>query len=265
MGLTGQQSLSRHLADGIGVAVAGLLGTLGTGVSSAHIALSSATGATARRIGLMASLLLLVTAFVPPVAKLLSRMPTPVIGAVLVYASIFLITSGMGLITSRMMDNRRIFMVGGSIIAGLSVMQFSGFINRFPDWFSSIAGSPFAVASICAIMLNLLFRIGTAQNATVCIKPQLNRIADVRNFFENSGGAWGARRQVVQRVEAAVNELLETLILLKLASEEITIQARFDEYFGSGVALCRLPLLLWPAPDAGTAPYEIGADALPTG
>jgi len=225
------QSLSGGiLADGIGVAVAGLLGTLGTGVSSAHIALSSATGATARRIGLMASLLLLITAFVPPVAKLLSRMPTPVIGAVLVYASIFLITSGMALITSRMMDNRRIFMVGGSIIAGLSVMQFSGLINRFPDWFSSIAGSPFAVAAISAIMLNLLFRIGTAQNALVCIKPQLDSIADVRNFFENSGGLWGARRQVVQRVEAAVNELLETLILLELASEEITIQAGFDEY-----------------------------------
>lgn len=225
------QSLSGGiLADGMGVAVAGVLGTLGTGVSSAHIALSSATGATARRIGLMASLLLLATAFVPPVAKLLSRMPTPVIGAVLVYAAVFLITSGMGLITSRMMDNRRIFMVGGSIIAGLSVMQFSALISRLPDWLSSIAGSPFAVASICAIMLNLLFRIGTAQSAAVCIKPQLNNIADVRNFFEHSGGAWGARRQVVQRVEAAVNELLETVILLELTSGEIKIQARFDEY-----------------------------------
>ncbi|QOX77668.1 purine/pyrimidine permease [Trichlorobacter lovleyi] len=225
------QSLSGGiLADGIGVAIAGVLGTLGTGVSSAHIALSSATGATARRIGLMASLLLLATAFVPPVAKLLSRMPTPVIGAVLVYAAVFLITSGMGLITSRMMDNRRIFMVGGSIIAGLSVMQFSELISRLPDWLSSIAGSPFAVASICAIMLNLLFRVGTAQNAAVCIKPQLNHIADVRNFFENRGGAWGARRQVVQRVEAAVNELLETVILMELTSDEIKIQARFDEY-----------------------------------
>lgn len=88
------------LADGTGVAIAGALGTLGTGVSSAHIALSSATGATARRIGLLAAMLLLATAFVPPVVKLLSLMPSPVIGAVLFYAAVFLITSGMGLITS---------------------------------------------------------------------------------------------------------------------------------------------------------------------
>jgi NCS2 family nucleobase:cation symporter-2 len=224
-------SLSRGiLADGIGVAVAGVLGTLGTGVSSAHIALSSATGATARRIGLMTAMLLLATAFVPPVAKLLSRMPTPVIGAVLVYAAVFLITSGMGLITSRMMDNRRVFMVGGSIVAGLSVMQFSKLITHFPGWASSIAGSPFAVASICAIMLNLLFRIGTARNATISIEPQLANIPEARNFFENSGGAWGARRQVIQRAEAAVNEVLESVILMELASGTIDIQVRFDEY-----------------------------------
>lgn len=224
-------SLSRGiLADGAGVAAAGFLGTLGTGVSSAHIALSSATGATSRRIGLMASLLLLATVFIPPIAKLLSRMPTPVIGAVLTYAAVFLITSGMGLITSRMMDNRRVFMVGGSIVAGLSVMQFSELISQLPGWLSSIAGSPFAVASIGAIILNLLFRIGTARNASLCIEARLGDISQVRSFFEKRGGSWGARSQVIHRADAAVNELLETVILMELSSEAITVQARFDEY-----------------------------------
>jgi NCS2 family nucleobase:cation symporter-2 len=203
-------------------------------------------------------MLLLATAFVPPVAKLLSRMPTPVIGAVLVYAAVFLITSGMGLITSRMMDNRRVFMVGGSIVAGLSVMQFSKLITHFPGWASSIAGSPFAVASICAIMLNLLFRIGTARNATISIEPQLANIPEARNFFENSGGAWGARRQVIQRAEAAVNEVLESVILMELASGIIDIQARFDEYnldvavLYSGVA--------FPALDQRPSPEQLLED-----
>lgn len=246
------------LADGVGVAVAGVLGTLGTGVSSAHIALSSATGATARRIGLVTAMLLLATAFVPPVAKLLSRMPVPVIGAVLVYAAVFLITSGMGLITSRMMDNRRVFMVGGSIVAGLSVMQFSGLITHSPDWFCSIARSPFAVASICAITLNLLFRIGTARNATICIEPQLINILEVRNFFENSGGSWGARRQVIQRADAAVNELLETVILMELASGTIDIRARFDEYNLDVVVL--YSGLAFPALDQRPSPEQLLED-----
>ena len=218
------------LADGVGTAMAGALGTTGTGVSSAHIALSFTTGATARRIGTLTAFVLLAAAFVPPVAKLLSRMPTPVIGAVLIYAAAFLITSGMELIVSRMLDTRRIFLVGGSIIAGLAAIQFAELIKQLPPCLVSTIGSPFAVASLCALLLNLLFRIGTLRNASVRIEPDLTNIAEAMQFFESRGAAWGARRQVIQRVQAAVNELLETVILSKLADGAIDIQARFDEY-----------------------------------
>lgn len=249
-------SISRGiLADGAGTAIAGVLGGIGTGISTAHIALSSATGATARRIGLMTAVLLLATAFVPPVAKLLSRMPTPVIGAVLVYTAAFLITSGMELITSRMLDSRRVFMVGFSIIAGLSVIQFPVLFTHSPNWFSSVFSSPFAVATICAFVLNLLFRIGTALNATVRIEPQLENIAEARRFFENRCASWGARRQVVNRMEAAVNELLETVIIRKLATGPIDLQVRFDEYAIDVVVL--YPGLAIPSSTQRPSPEEI--------
>lgn len=225
------------LADGVGVALSGMLGTIGTGISTSHIALSSATGATSRRIGLLAAVLLLTMAFVPPIAKLLSQIPSPVMGVVLFYAAVFLITSGIVLITTRMMDNRRVFMVGSSIVAGLCVMQFPELVAQSPNWLSSVAGSAFAVASLCAIILNLLFLIGTSRTATIKVKPELVNIQEVRIFFEQSGGSWGARRQLIQRAENAVNELLETLILMELASEPIDIQARFDEY-NLDVAVC---------------------------
>ncbi|MEI8243588.1 MAG: solute carrier family 23 protein [bacterium] len=218
------------LVDGLGTALAGALGTLGTGVSSAHIALSSTTGATARRIGSLTAMVLLATAFVPPITKLLSRMPAPVIGAVLVYAAAFLITSGMELIVSRMLDTRRIFMVGGSIIAGLTVIQFAALIQQLPAWISCILGSPFAVASLCAILLNLLFRIGTTRSASILIEPDLSALSGTVRFLESRGAAWGARREVMLRAQAAVNELLETLCLAGTTKGTIEIQARFDEY-----------------------------------
>lgn len=246
------------LADGIGAAISGVLGTLGTGVSSAHIALSSATGATARRIGLLTAIVLLATAFVPPIAILLSRMPAPVIGAVLVYAAAFLITSGMELIVSRMLDTRRIFMVGGSIIVGLAAIQLTELIQRLPEWLSSIIGSPFAVASLCAITLNLLFRIGTGQSASLRIEPQLTSISEAVRFFESRGAAWGARRQVIQRVQAAVSELLETVILLELAEGAIDIQARFDEYHLDVIVLYSgLP---FPSSEECPSPEQLLAD-----
>jgi len=249
-------SISRGiLADGAGTAIAGILGGIGTGISTAHIALSAATGATARRIGVLAAVLLLTTAFLPPVAKVLSRMPVPVIGAVLVYTSAFLITSGMELVTSRMLDSRRVFMIGFSIIAGLSVIQFPVLFSHIPGLFGSVFGSPFAVAVICAFVLNLLFRIGTAQNATVRIEPRLDDIAEVRRFLENRCASWGARRQVVSRMEAAINELLEAVILRKLATGAIDLRVRFDEYNIDAVVL--YPGLAMPRSTQRPSPEEI--------
>lgn len=246
------------LADGIGVVVAGALGSTGTGVSSSHIGLSSATGATARRIGLMAAMFLLATAFFPPLAIVLSRMPSPLIGAVLIYAAAFLITSGMELIVSRMLDTRRVFMVGGSIIIGLAAIQLAELIKQLPPWLYNLVGSPFAIASLCAISLNLLFKIGTAQNASLQMEPHLTKISTVIDFFENTGATWGARRQVIQRVQAATNELLETLISWELAMEAIEIQTSFDEYhLDVTVIYSGLPL---PSSKSCPLPEEILAD-----
>ncbi len=218
------------LADGMGAALGGVLGTLGTGVSSAHIALSSATGATARRIGMAASFVILATAFMPPVAKLLSRMPAPVMGAVLVYAAAFLITSGMELIVARMLDTRRIFTVGVSIIVGLATIQLADLIQELPGHIAGIIGSSFAMATLCAIVLNLLFRIGTKQTATLVMDANLKSIPESWRFLENRGAAWGARRQIMQRSQAAVNELLENLLVMKLVDGDMEIAASFDEY-----------------------------------
>ncbi len=218
------------LADGMGVVLCGALGTSGSGISSSHIALSMATGATARRIGTMAALVILAAAFVPPIAKLLSLMPVPVMGAILAYAAAFLITSGMELIVSRMMDTRRIFVVGMSILVGLAAIQMTELTQRLPGWLYSIVGSPFALACLCAVALNSLFRIGTSQSADLSVEPVLASIDTAVRFLEGRGAAWGARRVVVQRAQAAVSELLESMVMLRLSEGGIDVRARFDEY-----------------------------------
>lgn len=219
------------MADGIGAIAASLLGTMAPGYSSAHIALSSTTGATSRRIGLLAAAALLAMAFFPPVAKLFCNMPAPVIGAVLIYAAAFLITSGIELVTSRMLDSRRIFTVGGSIILGLAASQFSELTQQLPPWLASTLGSSMAVASLSAILLNLVFRIGTTKNKALHFEPHVSKLAEVTDFLNSSGAAWGARRIVIAQAQAGVNEVLETVILSGRALGPIELQARFDEYY----------------------------------
>jgi NCS2 family nucleobase:cation symporter-2 len=218
------------LADGAASIAGGALGTIGCCVSSSHVALSSATGATSRKTAQLAALLLLFAAFLPPVSKLLAVIPAPIIGAVLIYAAAFLITSGMELIVSRMLDTRRIFMIGFSIIIGIVSIQFQELIAQLPPAVSSIVGSPFAISSLSAIILNLLFKIGTSLNVSLSVEPRLENIASTLDFLENRGAGWGARREVIRKAENAVNELLETLFVSGYADGPLDMNVRFSEH-----------------------------------
>lgn len=237
------------LADGCGTLCAGLFGTLGTGVSSAHIALTSATGATSRTIGIWTSATLLATAFIPPVAKLLARLPDPVVGAVMVYAAAFLITSGMELIVSRLLDVRRIFMVGCSVIVGLSSLRSGAHTTGLPEWAASIASSPFALASLCAVLLNSVFRIGTRQKASLCIGASTESIEQLLRFLEVQCATWGTRRQVLLQLQACATEVFELLILMHSATGPIDIEACSKEH--------RLELAI--AYDGAPPPLEPGS------
>jgi xanthine permease XanP len=218
------------LADSCNTLFSGMLGTIGSGISSAHIALSSATGATSRRVGLWASAMILAMMFISPLARLLSNMPGPISGAVMIYAAAFLITSGIELIVSRMLDIRRIFMIGCSVIVGISSIQFTDFIKNLPMWAFSIVSSPFALSSVCAVVLNFVFSLGTSSRASILIQPTIDSVPEILRFFDDKGAVWGARRHMIHRVQSCVNELMEALILVKAVDAQIEICALFNDF-----------------------------------
>src|SRR5690606_1401861 len=108
-------------------------GSYPSAISSANIALSHISRSTSRWIGLLTAALLALAAFLPQVSLALTLIPTPIIGAVEVYAAAYLIVSGIELIASRAMDSRGIFMVGLSFVAGVGVMFLPGIAELAPD------------------------------------------------------------------------------------------------------------------------------------
>src|SRR5499427_4915885 len=74
------------LADACGVLLSGGLGTMGQSTGTSNIGLATATGATSRRIGFACGAILLLSAFVPKLATFFAIMPTPVIGALLLFS-----------------------------------------------------------------------------------------------------------------------------------------------------------------------------------
>jgi xanthine permease XanP len=218
------------LAEACGVMLSGGVGNMGQSTSSANVGLSIATGATSRRIGFACGGILIVLVFVPKLAVLFAIMPSPVIGALILFTVCFMIVAGVQILTSRMMDARKTFVVGVSIILGLSVDMLPGVYHSAPAMLLPAFTSSLSVATLSALLLNLLFRIGIAQRAKLQIDPHADSSEQIFLFMEKQGSAWGARREVIDRAKSAINEFIEAVSLLEPSISRIDAEMSFDEF-----------------------------------
>ncbi|MBC9206734.1 purine/pyrimidine permease [Roseomonas aerophila] len=206
----------------------GLFGTLAGGSSSANIGLVHATGIAARRVGFVAGAFLVAAAFFPPVAALLALTPPPVVGGILLYTAAYMITAGMDLIMSRMMNARRSFTVGLSIVLGTAVMLVPRLSQDAPEWSRIVVASGLTVASLAAVGLNAMFRIGTR-------RIQRRRLTsgsegeDAQDALDFCGKLWGVRQDTVLRAGHAVGEAVEALRTTGIEGA-ITLTTSFDEF-----------------------------------
>jgi xanthine permease XanP len=218
------------LACGIGNVFSGIIGSLGQSVSSSNIGLSIATGATSRRIAYVTGIMIVLLAFIPKLAGIFVIMPTPVMGACLIFSVSFMILAGLQIITSRMLDARKTFVVGVSIIFGLSASFNSELYKMFPEWIQPLVSSSLALATICAIILNLLMRIGIKKKASISLKAGEESTETVLTFIEKQGATWGARKDVILKAASALNEFMEVSTLLNLTNPNVEATATFDEF-----------------------------------
>ena len=218
------------LACAAGNIASGLFGALGQSVSSSNIGLSIATGATSRRIGYAAGGILMLLAFFPKLAAIFVIMPTPVMGASLVFAVCFMIMAGIQIIMSRMIDSRKTFVVGLSIIFGLSFDNVPGLYAGVDPMLRPLLSSSLALATICAVVLNVFFRMGISQKMEFEIDPAIDTSDKIFQIMEKQGGTWGARREVIFNAIAAMNELLDASPFLGLLEKKIALSVQFDEF-----------------------------------
>jgi NCS2 family nucleobase:cation symporter-2 len=218
------------LADGFGAFVSGIVGGFGQSTSSANIGLAIGTGATSRIIAITIGIILILMSFIPNAAIVFAVMPAPVLGATLIFALSFMVTAGMQIIMSRMIDSRKTFVVGLSMIFGLSVDILPNLYSSAPDWLAPIVSSSLSASTIMAIILNFIFRLGVKKTAELAIQNDHNFTDTIFEFLDKQGGLWGARREVIQKATFALCESVESIIKLNGLDTKITIKASFDEY-----------------------------------
>lgn len=217
-------------ADGVASCIGGLVGGMGQTGSSSNIGLSIATRSTSRIIGFMTGGILIILAFLPVLATIFLILPGPVIGGTLIYVAAFIIVGGIQTITSRMLDSRKIFVIGISFIFGISIYLIPDAYTGVPSLIKPIFDSALSLATVVAIILNLVMRIGVKKEITVTIDPEISNSEQIFTMMERQGEAWAARGEIIHRMAIVLTEASDLIIDQIKSSIPVTISVSFDEY-----------------------------------
>ncbi|MEP6702967.1 MAG: solute carrier family 23 protein [Betaproteobacteria bacterium] len=218
------------LANGIGTVLSGVLGTVGTNTSTSNVGLAAATGVTSRKVAYATGAIYLLLAFVPMGATVFVIMPGAVVGATLVFASCLVFVNGLQIITARLLDARRTFVIGLSFMLGLTVDVMPGVFADLPSGLRQFTSSSLLLGTLTALILNLVFRLGVRRNATLIVDPAHVEPTKIEAFMEINGAAWGARRDVIDRARFNLVQSIETLASSGVASSPLDVLASFDEF-----------------------------------
>ncbi len=157
----------------------------------------------------------------------------------MIYIACHLIASGTELIASRMLDARRIYVVGLPLLAGVGLIALPDLFGPVPGWAEAVVASPLAAATILALVLNLVLNAGVSSRATSRIEIDGALSDIIIRFFERQGASWGARQDVISRAAPAVTEWCEELVET-VGPTFVNLELTYDE--ARLLATVRLPL-----------------------
>jgi len=209
---------------------AGVIGTIGLNTSTMNVGLANATGVLSRHVAFAVAGILVLLAFLPKLGMALFLMPPAVAGAALLFAASFIIVNGFEIMTSRLLDARKTFVIGLSFIAALAINFYPGTFRSFPGWIQPLVGSSLVLGTFCAFFLNLLFRFGVKTRRSLIVQPGVVDAVAVESFMEEQGAAWGARRDVIERASFNLAQSVETISDGCELEGPLEIEASFDEF-----------------------------------
>ena len=93
-----------------------------------------------------------------------------------------------------------------------------------------LVGSPLVLATLVALFLNLIFRIGIRRKVTTTVEPAHVDYDELRNFIERNCATWGARRDVATRTEFAVQQAVEAIVEFSAVVTPINCEISYDEF-----------------------------------
>jgi xanthine permease XanP len=233
------------MADGIGCAVGGALGTPGMSASPSLVGIEKTTGATSRVIARAIAGWLVLLACFPKFSSLIVNMPRPVMAAALFFNGSLMFVAGIQIVASRPITLRASLIVGFSILTAQSVLIFPEFYKSLPSWTHQFTGSEITMAVIASVVLNAIFLAGTWRYSQLRLGGDGSPLSaeTFNDFFVKQAKEWKIPEEDVKRVRSVVDEAIEFVAANAQGPVEIRVSSdSFDvrvtlKYIGNLPAL----------------------------
>lgn len=215
------------VGNGLATVISAVIGSMGINTYGISIGLSAATGITSRSVAYIIAIAFALLALMPAAAALITTIPAPVVGAALFFAAAFVFTSGLQAITARLLDSRKIIVIGFSFAMAMVANTSHDLLARAPTMLHPILDNGLVLGTVSAVLLNLIMRIGVRQRVTMKLDAGPVNRDTIERFLTEQGGRWGARRDIISRAIFGVVQVLEVVGDIPEGTE---IEASFDEF-----------------------------------
>ena len=218
------------MADGIGCAIGGALGTPAMSASPSLVGIEKTTGATSRVIAWAIAGWLIVLACFPKFSSLIINMPRPVMAAALFFNGALMFVAGIQIVASRPITLRASLIVGFSILAAQSVLIFPEFYKSLPAWTHQLTGSEITMAVIVSVALNAIFLAGTWRDSQLRLGEDGSPLSagTFDDFFVKQAKELRIPAEDVKRVRSVVDEAIE--LVAANAQGPVVIQVGSDSF-----------------------------------
>ncbi len=217
------------LADGIGCMIGGLLGTPGLNAAPSIVGVSKASGATSRYIAFPAGCFLIALAFFPKIASFFLLLPMSVVGAALLANAAFMISGGIQIMVSRNIDTRMTYVIGISLLLGLSRKVFPDYFKQLPEGIQLVTGTVLSLSIISAVILNLIFRIGIKRTEILVFDESGISLERLTTFLSSKGKSWGLTEELIERSISTTTQVIHHLQDANLILGAVKIVVSYDQ------------------------------------
>ena len=196
--------------NALGTTLSGLLGGSIQSTATTNIGIAGASGITSRVVAYLAGGMLMAASFFPALTSLLSLIPTPVLGAVLLYSGCYIMAGGFSALSESVMDDRRIFTVFLSVFFAISTL-IPNLYAFLPESVSTILVSPMVMGVCVLLVTTLLSRIGTKKVFTFSVGVGPLDIVAMNEEIEKVCRQRGTERALMRKMQISLNSLCEGL------------------------------------------------------